>query len=294
MKFLQHRWLQLIITIAVTVTLGILMFMLTREQTVKVSVDQLNIRSAPTLRSKTVHKAKLNSRLVKIGEKNLWYHVRYDDEHTGWVASWLVNRRTNLKRATNLSEATIVLDPGHGGNDSGALHTLDATKPSQMEKTYTLKVTKAIAADLRAHGAHVLMTRDDDTYVGLAPRPALANKIDADAFVSIHFDSSPEQNQSSGLTTYYYHKELSYGLATSLNKQLNNYPMPNKGIEFGNFQVIRDNQRPAVLLEMGYINDSHDFKTISGVTYPLRVANSVTKGLNNYFAEDESGTKVGK
>ncbi|MCF6159930.1 N-acetylmuramoyl-L-alanine amidase [Furfurilactobacillus milii] len=285
MKFLKQRWFQLLLTIAVTVTLGVLLVLLTHEETVTVSINQLNVRSGPNVNYKTVHKAKLNSRLVKIGEKNLWHHVRYDDRHTGWVASWLVNRRTNLKEATNLSEATIVIDPGHGGNDSGALHTLDATSSKYMEKTYTLKVAQEVAADLRRHGAHVIMTRNSDKYVGLAPRPAIANEVKADAFISIHFDSSPEENQSSGLTTYYYHKNISMKLAKALNSQMNHYPMSNKGIEFGNFEVIRDNQRPAVLLEMGYINDQDDFKTISGVTYPYRVAHSITKGLTDYFSD---------
>ncbi|GAB6092150.1 N-acetylmuramoyl-L-alanine amidase [Furfurilactobacillus curtus] len=285
MKFLKQRWFQISLTLAVTITIGLLLFWLTREQTVRVSVDNLNVRSGPSLTSRTVHKAKLNTRLVKLGEKNLWYHVRYDDRHTGWVASWLVNRRNNLKQATDLSEATIVIDPGHGGSDSGALHSPSDTSPKDMEKTYTLKVAKAVANELRQRGAHVVLTRDSDKYVGLAPRPALANEIKADAFISIHFDSSPETNQSSGLTTYYYHKNLSMGLAKALNSQMNHYPMPNKGIEFGNFQVIRDNERPAVLLEMGYINDAHDFKVISGLTYPYRVANSITAGLSDYFAK---------
>ncbi|MGV0167545.1 N-acetylmuramoyl-L-alanine amidase [Furfurilactobacillus sp. WILCCON 0119] len=284
MNFLKQRWFQLTVTIAVTITVGLLLFWLTREQTVTVSVDNLNVHSGPSLSDKTIHKAKLNSRLVKIGEKNLWYHVRYDDRHTGWVASWLVDRRTNLKKATSLSEATIVIDPGHGGADSGALHTMDATKAKDMEKTYTLKVAQAVASDLRRRGAHVIMTRDTDKYVGLAPRPALSNEVQADAFISIHFDSSPAVNQSSGLTTYYYHKGTSYVLAEALNKQMNHYPMPNKGIQFGNFEVIRENQRPAVLLEMGYINDKKDFRTISGITYPYRVAHSVTTGLDQYFA----------
>src|SRR5699024_11354790 len=97
---------------------------------------------------------------------------------------------------------SIVIDAGHGGSDSGAL-----SRTNKNEKTYTLIYAKKLAERLRTAGAMVYMTRDDDSFVNLNSRPQLAENLHADAFISIHFDSAPENNMGSGYTTYYYHKK---------------------------------------------------------------------------------------
>lgn len=281
--FRPTRMQILIVSIFIILTLG-LTFALTRQKTVVVSVQNVNVRQGPGLKYKSVETLNSKTRLSVLAEKNDWYKVRINDHKFGWIASWLVNRRDNLKRATKLSEATIVIDPGHGGWDSGAEYKDNSKNPKYMEKTYTLKVAKLVAADLRTQGAHVIMTRDSNKYVGLKARPRLAEKVHADAFISFHFDSSPQRNEASGLTTYYYHKGASKKLAKTLNKQFNSLPMTNRGIDFGNFLVIRDNTRPAILCEMGYINDTHDYKKIKSTAYQIKVARLVTKGLSEYFS----------
>lgn len=282
-KFRPTR-IQLIITsIFIILALG-LTFALTRQKTIVVSVENVNIRQGPGLKYKSIKTVNHKTRLNVLAEKNDWYKVRISDHKFGWIASWLVNRRDNLKKATRLSEATIVIDPGHGGWDSGAEYK-NSKKEKYMEKTYTLKMAQAVATQLRLQGAHVIMTRDSDKYVGLKPRPALAEKVSADAFISFHFDSSPHRNEATGLTTYYYHKGASKTLAKNLNHQMNNLPVTNRGIGFGNYLVIRDNTRPAVLCEMGYINDTNDFRSIKKLSYRLKAANDITNGLKQYFNE---------
>lgn len=274
--------LQIIITVIfIVVTLG-LTFALTRQKTVVVSVENVNVRQGPGLKYKTVKTLNSKTRLNVLAEKNDWYKVRISDHKFGWIASWLVNRRDNLQKATKLSEATIVIDAGHGGWDSGAEYK-DSKKSKYMEKAYTLKMAKLVATDLRTKGAHVIMTRDSDKYVGLKARPELAEKVHADAFISFHFDSSPQRNEATGLTTYYYHKGASKQLARTMNNQFDNLTLNNRGIDFGDFLVIRDNSRPAILCEMGYINNTHDFKSISSTTYQVKVARQVAKGLSDYF-----------
>ncbi|KIS03485.1 N-acetylmuramoyl-L-alanine amidase [Paucilactobacillus wasatchensis] len=282
-KFRPTR-LQLIITaIFIILALG-LTFTLTRQKTIVVSVENVNIRQGPGLKYKSIKTVDHKTRLNVLAEKNDWYKVRISDHKFGWIASWLVNRRDNLKKATRLSEATIVIDPGHGGWDSGAEYKT-SKKEKYMEKTYTLKMAQAVATQLRLQGAHVIMTRNADKYVSLKARPALAEKVSADAFISFHFDSSPNRNEATGLTTYYYHKGASKKLAKTLNTNFNDLAVTNRGISFGDFLVIRDNTRPAVLCEMGYINDTHDFKSIKKLSYRLKVASKITSGLKEYFNE---------
>lgn len=273
---------QIILTIAfIVVALG-LVFSLTRQKTIVVSVQDVNVRSGPGLKYKSLEKVDKKTRFNVLDEKDNWYKVRINDHKFGWVASWLVNREDNLKKASNLSEATIVIDAGHGGSDSGAEYK-DSTKTKYMEKTYTLQMAKAVATQLRAQGAHVIMIRDTDEYVSLKKIAATSNKVSADAFISFHFDSSPERNTASGLTTYYYHNGASKQLAKALNAQFDGLALTNRGVQFGNFYVIRYNSRPAVLCEMGYINETKDFKKIKSKTYQVKVASKVVKGLQTYF-----------
>lgn len=273
---------QTIILSAMTLLAIVMVVILTFSRTTTIQTNGLNVRNGPGLDYDTIGTINKGQRVTIISTRNSWYKIRLSDQKFGWVASWLVHPKRQIKHVSNLSEATIVIDPGHGGSDSGAEYK-ESQSARYMEKTYTLQLANRVAQELRMYGAQVIMTRDDDRYVGLNPRPKLAESVKADAFISFHFDSSPSRNQGSGVTTYYYHQGSSKKLARAINQQLNNLPLTNKGIDFGDFLVIRENTRPAVLCEMGYINSTKDFKQIKSARYQQRVANDVIKGLNNYF-----------
>ena len=106
------------------------------------------------------------------------------------------------------------------------------------------------------------------------------------AFISIHFDSAPENNMGSGYTTYYYHKKTSLRLAQDINSKLKYLKLENRGVEFGDFLVIRENTVPAVLLEMGYINSDRDFERITSTSYQDSVADDIKQGLDTYFDQN--------
>ena len=242
-----------------------------------VHCNNLQVKSGPNISYQTTGKINAGTRVQILNRQDNWDRVVYDHSKIGWIPDWLVNNKT-LKEATNLSETTVVLDPGHGGSDSGALST-----GNNMEKTYTLQVAKKAAKQLQEKGANVIMTRDSDKTVSLFSRPSFSTDNNANLFISFHFDSSPENNTASGFTSYYYHKGLSLKLATDINRQMENIPIDNRGIEFGNFLVIRDVKVPSILLEMGYINDDDDFKHIENQQYQETVAQDVENGVNNYI-----------
>ena len=103
-------------------------------------------------------------------------------------------------------------------------------------------------------------------------------------FISFHFDSSPEPNSATGYTSYYYHKNNgSYELASNINAELS-LPLINKGVEYGDFLVIRDNSVPAVLLENGYMNSKDDFKSIKSKDYQDKIAKAIPVGIQNYLS----------
>ncbi|WP_369403968.1 N-acetylmuramoyl-L-alanine amidase [Secundilactobacillus silagei] len=263
MNYVKQHWQQITISLVILLTLGIAVFQTVRQDRLTTPIANINVRTGPNINYQTKAILKKGQAVYIVQKTDNWYKVRYDDHHFGWVASWLINQSSKIKTATNLSEATIVLDPGHGGSDSGAL----SIDQHHDEKTYTLQLAKKVRNQLTARGAHVIMTRTGNQTVSLGARPEMATDNHADAFISFHFDSSPENNLGSGFTTYYYHANTSLKLARTINQHLTGLPLTNKGVDVGNFEVIRDNLRPALLLEMGYINNAKDFKSIEDPAY---------------------------
>ncbi|MRJ46436.1 SH3 domain-containing protein [Aerococcaceae bacterium DSM 109652] len=181
-----------------------------------------------------------------------------------------------LPSANSLSEATIMIDPGHGGEDSGAISINDS-----FEKDATFDTAMALKAALEAQGATVMLTRPDDQFIELEDRVTASNLNQVDAFISLHFDGS-EDTTWSGTTTYYYH-ESDELLAQSVNDQIAPLPLENIGILFGNYYVLRENTRPSILLELGYMSNQYDLQYIFNDNYHQNIAQAITQGLINYF-----------
>ncbi|MGQ2374085.1 N-acetylmuramoyl-L-alanine amidase [Companilactobacillus zhachilii] len=250
----------------------------------KVTVTQPNtkLRIEPDQNGRVVKTAKVGKQFDYLGKDGKWYKVRDSDGSVGYVASWVVTisgtKSAVKSAATNISEATIVIDPGHGGNDSGA-----ESKKNTYEKNFTLAYAKAIKNELEKTGARVVLTRSGDDSKSLGERARLSSKIQADAFISLHFDSSAQENAGSGVTTYYYNKDKDGSLADDLNSQLKNLSIGNRGTAQKDLYVLHYNSQPSVLIELGYINSNTDYKYINSDTYKAEVAKDVANGLKEYF-----------
>ncbi|UEG67197.1 N-acetylmuramoyl-L-alanine amidase [Weissella hellenica] len=277
-QWLIKFWAPLVIVIIMLSTAISLTVIMLHKQQITVQIPNLTLRKQYGINGSPISVLKKGEHLQIIEKKEGWYQVRRDDESTGWVAGWLLKRKTPLKKVTPLSEATVVLDPGHGGSDVGSL-----SSNGKYEKTYTLLLAKRVKKELEKSGTRVIMTRSTDKLVYLANIPKVAENKHADLFVSFHFDSAPSKNQATGYTTYYYHQNNgSYALAKSVNTAMN-LPLINKGVEFGDFLVIRQNTVPAILLESGYMNNKKDFNYIKSKKYQEKVAKAVPIGLQNYL-----------
>lgn len=254
-----------------------------QAKTLKVRTNtSTNLRQTGGINGQVIRAIPKDTELTVLGEDGDWYRVETKNGERGFIASWVVSTPSNgasTKAATSLAEATVVIDPGHGGSDAGAL----SADGKNYEKTYTLAMAQKVAQQLQAAGANVILTRSTDSYVDLSPRPTVAAKLHADAFISIHCDSTEDPNTATGHTTYYYAEGKDKPLASSLSSALADLPLANRGVEFGNFEVLRDNTQPAVLLELGYINSKKDFKQISDPSFQNQVAANVRSGLNHYF-----------
>jgi len=277
LNYKKLPWRGIIVSLILLISFCFLVYTLIIKNSLTTPTNNINVRTGPNLSYSVKDTLKKGQRIHIMTKKENWYKIRYQD-NTGWVASWLVNKPKKGTITTKLSEATIVLDPGHGGSDSGAL-----SQGNQEERTYTLQQAKMVEKQLKRYGANVIMTRKGNQTVSLGDRAELATDNHADAFISFHYDSSPIADSATGFTTYYYHTSTSLRLAKTVNSEFSNLPLTNRGVKFGNFLVIRDNLRPALLLEMGYINTKKDFSQIKSTRYQKRVAVDITKGLNAYF-----------
>lgn len=177
----------------------------------------------------------------------------------------------------------VVLDAGHGGNDSGA------SFGNFLEKRVNIITALLTKKYLEELGYRVIMTRSKDTFVSLSRRVEIASQVKADIFVSIHFNSSINR-QAEGIEVYYYSsKPIPRNRAS---QQLANYVLPqlidqtganSRGVKTGNFHVIRETVMPAVLVEGGFITNQKERQKIRQRKYLEQIALGIAQGVDKYF-----------
>ncbi|MBC7542807.1 MAG: N-acetylmuramoyl-L-alanine amidase [Candidatus Sericytochromatia bacterium] len=178
----------------------------------------------------------------------------------------------------------IVLDPGHGGHDPGAIGP-----GGTQEKAVTLSVIRMLEEELHRMGWRTSLARHDDSEIDLAPRVAVANTTKADLFVSVHCNSL-DRNWIQGIETYY-RNPFSIPLAKKLHASLvGNLGSPDRGIRYANFYVIHHTTMPAVLCEIGYISHAEEEQKLSDPAYQRKVAKSLAEGLKAYWTESRKGS----
>jgi len=181
----------------------------------------------------------------------------------------------------SLADMTIVLDAGHGGHDTGAMGC-----HGTCEKDVNLCIILRVAKLLKGAGAHVLLTRADDTFIPLDDRPGLANANHADVFVSVHCNSSPVRNSGNG-TQVYYRTPQSLPLAVCMHDQLcRAIDLHDGGIRTANYLVIRKSHMPAVLLEVAFINNEREESLLCSPDFCQRAAEGIVAGLRQYASSN--------
>ena len=150
--------------------------------------------------------------------------------------------------------ATVMLDAGHGGYDSGAVYG------DRYEKNDTLSLVLAVGTILENNGVDVLYTRTTDVYQSPNEKAGIANRSDADYFISIHRNSSPDPNTYSGVETLVYRDSgIPAVFAQNINNELARIGFANLGTEERpNLAVLRGTRMPAALVEVGFINTDQD------------------------------------
>ncbi|MFA5293165.1 MAG: N-acetylmuramoyl-L-alanine amidase [Phycisphaerae bacterium] len=183
------------------------------------------------------------------------------------------------KTAWQLTGKTIIIDPGHGGKDPGAISYYE-----YEEKTVNLDVGLAIAELLRDKGHRVIMTRNSDVFIELEERAAIANRNRADVFISIHADSSATRSKN-GFTLYVARSasSASIKLADSIDNCMARTSISSNGVRKADYRVLTHTRCPAVLVELGYLSNYWEAKQLKNVDMQKRLAQTIADGIANYL-----------
>jgi len=217
----------------------------------------------------------------------------------------------------------VVLDPGHGGRDPGAVR-----RGLGYEKTVNMIVSRLVAARLKARGIEVTLTRTDDRFIELNDRPAVGNRLRADAFVSIHADAC-ERASARGFTVFVVHTKYSdssraalvcdeyapdvdrynggrpasrarrleiiqslmagnrFGsrrLAALIRTEMRGVPdSSDRGTQLGALRVLRRSVCPAVLVELGFMSNPAEGRRLFQAAHQARLADAVAAGIVRFL-----------
>lgn len=216
-------------------------------------------------------------------EVNGWYELVNANNERGWVPVSAVLIKQNSPTLP-LSGKVIVLDAGHGGSDSGAIGPMYTTGIKTLEKNLTLQTVKLLAVKLNALGAKVVLTRSSDVYVSLEDRVTISKQNNADAFVSIHYNSSVASTVT-GLENFYYHSwdiPLATAIHTSLINAIN---LPDRRVYYNDLHVLRENTRPSTLVELGFISNPLELALIKTQSYQDKATTAIKDGIMTFFGK---------
>ncbi len=195
---------------------------------------------------------------------------------------------------------TIFLDPGHGGRDSGAFYY------NVAEKDLNMQIYRKLRTKLEELGYKVLTSRDSDIDVDfVTERSRMVNKTNSDIFISIHFNATGNTySKASGIQTYSYSDEPDY--PSKINPYWHNHPdriseskrlaaaihssllaetgAKDAGQLERSFAVLRETAKPAVLLELGYMDNFTESQQIRDSRYQDKLVAGIVKGIQKYYA----------
>lgn len=228
-------------------------------------------------------------------------------------------RSPTLSSASALASpiSRIVIDAGHGGHDPGTQHF------GLREKNLNLDIARRLKAVLEQRGLEIVMTRETDQFIPLSGRPAVANRLGADLFVSVHTNAN-KSSRVSGIETYYPRESVvsaraqwppgvgqsdvavpsstikqilwdltltrsrsqSRRLASTICRSMKNtLGAPCRGAKGARFVVLRESWMPSVLVEVGYVSNPAEAERLGNPQYRQAIAESIGDGIAAYTRE---------
>ncbi|MDP4146209.1 MAG: N-acetylmuramoyl-L-alanine amidase [Bacillota bacterium] len=222
------------------------------------------------------------------GKNNLKFKKSYKDNNFVYINSGKDSNEiiVLVSKVKKPFTHKAVLNPGHGGIDSGQ------SVGNLYEKDITLRIVKLMVSDLQYNGVDVVLTRDKDEGQALADIAAFVNKIQPDVFLSVHINGMDENpNNYQGIGVYYYDEN---GYQTNERIKLANMVLKhatmsdgwkNDGVVRDKLKVIRLSKAPAVLVETGFLTNDSDRARLQNDKVLGNLANNLSQALVEYVNE---------
>ncbi|OLN21809.1 cell wall hydrolase [Domibacillus antri] len=254
------------------------------------TTGNLNIRTGPSTEYSSVGTIAANTQVTGAHSVGGWTYVKMGSK-TGFISNYYLRSASSDGAAkppatdssdSKLSSQTIILDPGHGGKDSGAVGN------NLREKDVVLKAGLQVNNLLKKTPFNVKMTRSTDTFIELKDRSAFAKDNGGDIFVSIHANSASSA-AATGTETYYYaaanpHAADSKLLSSKIQaRMLDAWNLRDRGVKPGNFSVLRENNMPAALVEMGFISNAGDASKMASDYWMNIMSIAIYNGILDYY-----------
>lgn len=207
------------------------------------------------------------------------YKLRYDG--TTLVLALRHPPAMGHKRRKPLAGIKILLDPGHGGKESGA-----SGPTGYLEKDVNLTISKLLRDDLVKQGATVVMTREDDKDVSLVERQAIISQEEPAIALSIHHNSLPDDGdaeKTKGFGSFWYNPQA-HNLAIFLhNYVVKDLNKPSYGVFWNNLALTRPTAAPSVLLELGFMSNPDEFEQVMNPQEQKKMAKTLAEGITEWF-----------
>lgn len=260
------------------------------ELTVNTGGDTLNVRTGPSTNFDKVDALPDGAKVeasYKVGD---WVFIRSGNVeglvHGYYLAGTypdFMNKPLPASNPNPLFSQMIVIDPGHGDQDPGA------SGFGITEKAVVLDTSLKLKALLAKTPFSYKLTRETDVYLTLAERVSFAKNVGADTFISIHANSF--NTLANGTETYYYNSAAtnpytsdSKLLAQKIQtRMLEAWKLKDRGVDHGNFHVIRENTMPAVLVELAFIDNKIDNEKLATSWWRQEAAEAIYLGILDYY-----------
>ncbi|CYY63522.1 N-acetylmuramoyl-L-alanine amidase [Streptococcus suis] len=254
-----------------------------------------------TRQSDGSYKLTVNKKDHKYRTGTYMVHLYYKDSNGGLTGAG--GTTTHLSNPSAQRSYTVYIDPGHGGRDSGASYG------GVHEKNLALSVSNKLRENLLQYGINVLMTRTGDYDVDFkTERSRMTNASNADLFISIHFNATGAGvSNATGIETYWYQYNPEY--QPKINKEMHNNPTRlaeseilankvqesliketgavNRGVRRETFAVLRETAIPAILVELGFMDNPSELQVIKQDSYHTRLAKALAQGVMNWYGAVE-------
>lgn len=180
-----------------------------------------------------------------------------------------------------LSGIKILVNPGHGGQETGA-----AGPTGYLAKDVNLSVSKLLRDELVLRGALVVMTREDDIELSLSARQAMIDQQEPVIAITIHYTAVPDDGDaenSKGIRTYWYHSQA-HSLAVFLHDYLvNKLKRSSMGVFWNNLALTRPSTAPSVVMELGFMTNPEEFEWIVNTNEQKKLARVLADGIVEWF-----------